>query len=377
MADSRLVAYIQEQLRNGFSAATIKNALIQNNYPLQEIEAAFQAIGGVSQQQMQQLTAYLKQNLAKGYSAQQLQQYLFQQGYSPHVVSSALKQATRKPTKILFVIFLILLIIGVVAAAAWLYLNIEQETPAEISFSIGLDVDTVAPGDTLYIRNDFLNFPLQREYPMTIYYTITDEYGTEKDSWQTSMGITDALIKNTKQSISRYLAAGLYTLTAQMNYGSTSKQAAVQFTVSADEEKIAQAEQRAEETPPETVSVETTEEPEIVETASETAVSGQDDYVNLAHAKEIAVTDPASAIHYCDMISTQTKIDECYWNVAKLSGDKSYCEKVIADHTRDACWIGFAFDKNDYSVCENIANPFIKQSCDQLKKVAELKAMQQ
>ena len=111
-------------------------------------------------------------------------------------------------------------------------------------------------------------------------------------------------------------------------------------------------------------------------TNTEKLATGSDDYVNYNTAKELAATDAAGATQYCDSIVSATKKDECYWAVAKASGDKSYCGTIVADNTRDACWIGFAFDKNDYTVCDEIANPFIKQSCQQLEKVNELKALQ-
>ncbi len=387
MVDSSLISYIQQQLRNGYDANTIKNALLQNNYPPQEIDAAFQALSGVSPQQVQQLATYIKQNLAQGYSLQQIQQFLLQQGYPPAAVQQAFQKALKKPfkvsTKSILIVFLSLLIIAIVAATAWFFMNIQTTTEPEISFGINVDLDAVAPGNMLYINNDFVNFPQTRQYPITIYYVLNDDTQTRIDSWQISMGATDPLLKNTKYSVSRTTTSGEYTIDATMNYGTISRQASTAFTVTASKEEIAAAEQRAEEKAAEEAEEaeeqeeeETTETSETVETTYESTVPGQDDYKNLASAKEIAATDPTTAIGYCDLISTQTKMDECYWSVAKTSGDKTYCQTIVADHTRDACWIGFAFDKSDYTVCENIANPFIKQSCDQLKKVAELKAMQ-
>ena len=382
MVDSRLVSYIQEQLRNGHDASSIRGLLLQNNYPTKDIDAAFQAIGGVSKQQIHQLAGYIKQNTAKGYSGQQIQQFLIQQGYPQTAVNSAFQQAMKKPfvlpVKTLLITFLIILIITALGATVWFFMNIETTATLEPAFSISLDIDTLAPEDTLYINNDFTNFPQTRKYSITIYYTLNNKSQTRIDSWQISMGASDALLKNTKYVIPRTTTPGIYSVDATLNYGTLSRQASADFTVSVNEEEIAAAEVRSETTQEKTPEQET-EKPttiEVVETTYESTVPGQDDYKNLANAKEIAPTDPATALQYCALISTQTKIDECYWNVAKLSGDKSYCEIIVADHTRDSCWIGFAFEQNDYTVCENIANPFLKQSCDQLKKVAELKAMQ-
>ncbi|MFA6887885.1 MAG: hypothetical protein WC254_00130 [Candidatus Woesearchaeota archaeon] len=381
MVDSRLVSYIQQQLKNGYDIAIIRNSLLQNNYPPEEIDAAFQSLGGISKQQIQQLTEYIKQNITKGYSGQQIQQFLLQQGYPSTAINNAYQQAMKKSfglsVKTLLIAFLIILVIAALGATAWFFMNMEPTVKQEPSFSISLDIDTVAPGDTLYVNNDFTYFPSIREYPITVYYTLNDNTQTRIDSWQISMGTSDALLKNTKYIIPRTTISGTYTLDATMNYGTLSRQASALFTVSIDQEEIAAAEVRSETTQEETSEPATTKTIEVVETATETIIPGQDDYKNLAFAKESAPTDPATALQYCALISTQTKIDECYWNVAKLSTDKSYCEIIVADHTRDSCWIGFAFEQNDYSVCEEISNPFLKQSCDQLKKVAELKAMQE
>ncbi|MEK6868266.1 MAG: hypothetical protein AABX98_05595, partial [Nanoarchaeota archaeon] len=236
----------------------------------------------------------------------------------------------------------------------------------------------------------------KRETSIQLYYTINEkETLTRVDSWQLSMGISDTLIKNTKRTILTSLDPGEYELNVKMNYASTSKQIYEYFTVSVDEDELQKAEEAAEEKTEETrtteedvvVEEEAGEEDEeeaeqttdeettaVVETTSETNVIGEDDYVNLAAAKELAETDSVSAARYCELIQSLSKTDDCYWAVARLSGDKSYCESVVSDVTRDSCWIGFALNNQDYTVCENIGNPFIKQNCENQEKIAELQA---
>ncbi len=405
MVDGRLTNYIQQQLHAGFSLEVIRNAMLQGGYAAQEVDAAIDYVQHATRtaplqqqtqfvQQEEMLVNYVRQYLKQGYTLAQIQAFLLQNRYPPFIVEKAIADAQSQqkkgfslprlslPTpKSLFIVFLILLIVAVVVGTAWFFLNTTPTTETPVDFDVTLDIDTVAPGDTLYINNDFINFPSKRIYPITLYYTINDkETLTRVDSWQLSFGITDSF-KNEKHTILRTIAPGDYELDVKMSYGTTSKDGQVDFTVSTNEEEIATAEQEAEttqatseqttETTPSETPQETT--PETVVTTTEKLATGEDDYVNYNSAKELATTDAAGATQYCDLIILQTKKDECYWAVAKSSGDKSYCSTIVADNTRDACWVGFAFDKNDYTVCDEIANPFIKQSCQQLEKVNELK----
>ncbi len=415
MVDARLFSYVQQQIQAGYDANTIRNYLLQNGYPQNEVDAVFQALRGgrnaqplakQPQTQAEMLVNYFKQYMQQGYSAEQVQTFLLQNGYPANSVAEAKEKATKKgfqfpsmqlpSKKAILVLFLLLLIAGAIAATAWFFMNLETEEEPEIDFDVSIAVDVVAPGETLYINNDFINFPEKRPYSITIYYTINEKQTlTRVDTWQVSVDTTDSILeaKSVKHTILRTTEPGEYELNVKVSYGTTTKQLYEYFTVSTSEEEIASAEEVAveQEVQQEEAVVEETETQEtageeeeaapeeteeVVEATSEAGIPSSNDYVNLATAKEVAKTDAAAAAEYCAAISTLTQQDDCYWNVAKNSGDKTYCENVVADHTRDACWIGFAFDKADYTVCDNISNPFIKQSCEQLEKVAELQAMQ-
>lgn len=409
MVDGKLTNYIQQQLHAGFSLEVIQTALLQGGYPQQEIDLAVEYVQHATKnaplqqqtqfrQQEEMLVNYVKQYLKQGYTLQQIETFLLQNRYPPFIVQKAIADAQQQrkgislprisfpSSKTLFIAFLILLIIAAIAGTAWFFINTTTSQEQPVAFGVTLDIDTVAPGETLYINNDFINFPSKRQYPITLYYTISDKKTlTRVDSWQLSFAINDKF-KNEKHTILRTIAPGEYELDVKMSYGISSKDARVDFTVSANPQEIAAAQhaeisQTAQQTAAtETITEETqptttasTPPPETVVTTTEKLATGEDDYVNYNTAKELAVTDAVGATQYCDLIVSVTKKDECYWAVAKASGDKSYCTTIVADNTRDACWIGFAFDKNDYTVCDEIANPFIKQSCQQLEKVNELK----
>ncbi len=419
MIDTRLLSYIQQQLQSGYDIAAIRSALLQGGYPQQTVDETIQYLThgqqtqsvqpqqtpqpSFSSQQKEQLRNYCRQYLNQGYSVEQIQQFLLQNRYPPALIKEVLAVSQKKqfqfpkPTaKTVFMGLLFFLIVAVVGATVWFFMNIEEGEREEVDFDVSLDIDTVAPGETLYINNDFINFPEKRETSIQLYYTINEkETLTRVDSWQLSMGISDALIKSTKRTVLKTLDPGEYELNVKMNYASTSKQIYEYFTVSVDEEELQKAEAAAEEEKTEGVTREKEEEAEqeteeadeeeteetaeegreeVVETTTETNVIGEDDYVNLAAAKELAEIDSAAAAQYCELIQSLSKTDDCYWAVARLSSDKSYCESVVSDVTRDSCWIGFALNNQDYTVCQNVGNPFIKQNCENQQKIAELQA---
>jgi hypothetical protein len=401
MVDTSLVTYMQQQLKNGYDINTIRSFLLKNGYPPAEVAAAIQSIQAQQQRQtaapaqQKMLVGYIKQSLQQGYTPQQIQTTLLQRGYPSFIVQQAMSSALKKPfsipiphfsKKMLLITLLSLLILLILAAIVWLYLNTELKEEVEIDFEISIDIDTLAPGDILYVTNDFIRFPEEREYPITIYYTISDkETVTREDSWQISFDQTEPLERSVKYGLTRTIAPGAYELSAKMNYGSISKQAYDSFTISVDEEELEAAEAAAQEQGVEEVGAEEGEEiktaeetekeedvTEEVEVVSERGVPTAEDYENYAAAKSLASTDSTTAATYCTAISTASKKDDCYSAVARTSGQKEYCEEIISDPTRDSCYLGFAFNKGDYTVCDKIANPFSKQSCKQLEQAATL-----
>jgi hypothetical protein len=406
MVDIRLVNYIQQQVQVGYDLQTIRTFLLTNGYQQQAVDEAIQFIQKPQRpkkqpSQEQLLVTYIKKYMQQGYTAQQIQQTLLQRGYPPFTVQKAIKKATKKgfslphialpnvSKRTLLIIVLLILIIISILGIGWFFLNTDFSQEEDVNFDISVDIDTLAPGDILYITNDFINFPDDREYPITIYYTMSDrDTLTRADSWQISFDRDEVLTKSEKHGLERDITVGDYELNAKMSYGSTSIQAYAYFSISADEDALEEAEQTAvnqesnntetgdtteqTETDGTTKIDETTDVDEVVEVTSEYEVISSDDFVNYATAKDLAETDAEGAAQYCMAINDATKKDECYSAVARNSGEKSYCTEVISDPTRDACLIAFAFNKNDFTVCPDIANPFIKQSCEQLEQVSML-----
>ena len=390
MVDVRLVNYIKEQLSHGYDINTIRTFLIKNGYGQGDVDSAIQYLQAGQKRsydqpsQVKMLVSYVKQYLVQGYSPAQIEEWLVQKGYPEYTVQKAVTKALKKELgfrlpskKIILVIFLILLIIVSVAGIAWFFMNIDFKETTEVNYDVSIDIDTLAPGDVLYITNDFIDFPDERDYPITIYYTINDKNTlTREDSWQISFSRDEVLEKTTKYGLERTIPAGEYELNAKMNYGTTSKQAYAYFTITVDEEELIVAEEEVvkEESIPEEQLIQDDEKivEEEVEVTLEMNVITSNDFENYAIAKDLAGEDAVSASQYCEQIEYPSKKDECYSAVARNSGDKEYCAEVISDPTRDACYIDFAFNKGDYTVCGMIANPFIKQSCEQLEQVSQM-----
>src|SRR3989338_4107301 len=111
MVDARLFSYVQQQLNAGYDANTIRNYLLQNRYPRNEVDAVFQAIQqgqrpssssfqarqqSPQQGQIATLTNYFKQYMRQGYSAEQVQTFLLQNGYPQNIVAAAKEKARKK-----------------------------------------------------------------------------------------------------------------------------------------------------------------------------------------------------------------------------------------------------------------------------------------
>lgn len=74
----------------------------------------------------------------------------------------------------------------------------------------------------------------------------------------------------------------------------------------------------------------------------------------------------------CLNIEDQSYKDSCYKEFATENRNSDVCSKIIKDSKRDQCYMDFA-TKGDYTVCDKLVNKYLKQSCDSLKKLSEVK----
>ncbi|MBW2974472.1 hypothetical protein KY366_02025 [Candidatus Woesearchaeota archaeon] len=75
----------------------------------------------------------------------------------------------------------------------------------------------------------------------------------------------------------------------------------------------------------------------------------------------------------CSSIEDDSYKDKCYKESAASSRNNEVCSKISKDSKRDQCYMDFA-TKGDYTVCDKLVNKYLKQSCESLKKLSEVKA---
>ncbi len=64
--------------------------------------------------------------------------------------------------------------------------------------------------------------------------------------------------------------------------------------------------------------------------------------------------------------------DSCYKEYATTKRDSDTCSRIVKDSKRDQCYMDFA-NKGDYTICDKLVNKYLKQGCDSLKKLSEVK----
>ncbi|MBD3163661.1 hypothetical protein GF323_00505 [Candidatus Woesearchaeota archaeon] len=71
----------------------------------------------------------------------------------------------------------------------------------------------------------------------------------------------------------------------------------------------------------------------------------------------------------CDRIGEQRLREKCFFNVAKSLDNKLLCENIQHEDRRNSCYVYFA-SNGDYSVCDKITNEYVRKSCNTLKQTA-------
>lgn len=119
---------------------------------------------------------------------------------------------------------------------------------------------------------------------------------------------------------------------------------------------------------------------------------------NLEDIKELAKSNPSTALQKCNQIEVpdlrgtcisnigevqrnknycskinNTRIKNlCFSNIAKSTNDNTICREISEDGIRDSCYMTFVLDNDDYSVCNKITNKALTQSCESLRQLHQL-----
>lgn len=91
----------------------------------------------------------------------------------------------------------------------------------------------------------------------------------------------------------------------------------------------------------------------------------------LDKARALAAKDQDEGGEFCDSVSDDKKRDECFRIIAYDTKNKIFCNYISVSNRRDTCYMNFAMEHYDYSVCSKINDPYLKRSCNALKKRPE------
>lgn len=420
MPDQRIITYIQQGLQKGFSLQQIQQNLLRNGYSQQQILEACNAMQQAQQAQqkqsqpiqpqktaketkesIEQLAAFITAQLKQGYALQQVQQYLLQQGYSQQQITQATnsvynvqqqKQQTKLPTikfnaKLLVSALFILMIIAAIAAAVWYFLPTAKEIPLKVN--IILDQKNVQPGQTLYFSTKITGLSEKRKENVVIKFTVIDETTKQNiDQWEEQYKPTDIIKTNMKYTVPAKTKPGNYKLSLQTTYDKKTAEASASLNIILQTTETTcfdgKKNQNEDDTDcggickPCTVvqAAEEVEDYTFVETPSITAAQPTDTEKELFNKATNALSAD-EGVDLCKQIATMYNQYQCVHDLAQKFDQARICEEITqqdeaATSTRDRCYYNFVVTKNDFTLCDKFTNPYIIQTCYNLKKIDEI-----
>lgn len=407
MADQRLVDYIKKQKQAGYSNKQLKDYLIQNGYNSDVIKDALKAAGKHAKPEKNALVPYVKKYLGQGYTAQGIRNFLIQKGYPAGQVDDAIHAATHPKVthiiefspKVIATILVVILGLGLIGASLYYFIGMEKAPDLELlDYSISIQQTAIEPGGVLYFTNNFVNFGTDRRYDISVEYFITNrDTGEEIEAWKELFAIDTVLTKQMSFNVPDDLTPGNYMVTGEVSYGDFTEDAYRTFKVielgpeescfdgimNQDEtsvdcggvceacESCFDSVQNQDETSIDCGGVCDPCEEEPVEVTVEEPVVVEEEEYDQAYVLGLAEQDPSTAAEFCQGYADTDNKDSCLGDVADMADDYTYCHDIISDLSRDDCYMAFAYEK-DFGACEYIANPFVKQSCNQLEDVNDI-----
>lgn len=349
------------------------------------------------------LKKYISQREQQGYSRASIEQALLNAGYPPKDISEAFGEGRKIGTKMLLIIFLILL--GAALAIIFV-LKITQQPPAEITQRTELFSTEAEPGGKL-ILTTILENPGGRQVSGLIDYIIQGPEGT-------LLSETDEFSMQERKSIPKEITIpddalqGAYTLRTTIKYNDKTSEGTVNFKIAEEtlKQKPAELEEKEEIqeiieeqascptncddydfcTVDDCVDGKCVSEPIVPCCGNNKCEDGESER-NCAldcaerppnpeqikqEATEKAATSLSAAISTCQTLNQQAYIDSCLLEVSETTKSKETCELIAGDEIRDACYIPFAYD-NDFSVCNKISNSITRNTCHTLNEINEIK----
>ncbi len=348
------------------------------------------------------LVEYIQNLLRQGYDAETIRSTLLNAGYSPYDVNMALRAAgapVKKTisTKTLIIAFSVILALALIVL---IVLRMSQPEPASLGFNVNLFSTEVGPGQDLIVNAEIQN-PSGRKISGLIDYEVAGPAGkivskTESFSVERQTSIPTAISLPSA-------VPGSYSLVAILSYAGKTSQLSRSFKVVSKavpapevlKERTVEAARAVQLTCPggcedfnfcttdscvSGVCVSSPVVPccgntvcEVGENVNNCQIDCSDRPVTpneiIEKAKSAAGSDLSRAENICDSIVLRPYVDSCLADISAVSDSKSPCSAIVDSGKRDSCYMPFAYD-GDFSVCSELTNPYMVNACTSLASLS-------
>ena len=344
------------------------------------------------------LIKYIQEQIKIGYDAQTIRGYLLKYGYSASDVDEAIKEVYRPEVRHVVhfspttMISIVSIFVGLIVVSFVFYNLMSSKTP-ETLLDLNLDgiKTTVKPGEDVTFIVEIDNLGSAKRYDVSLKYEVihlkTSEVLTFKEE---TMAIETKGSKQININIPSDAAIGDYVLRAIATYDG--QRAVATLPVEIEEgEFVEEPEEEPVEEPEEEIPEEVEEETGVTDALTT--------FETLEKVEKIAKQNKREAEKLCNKLVLQTSRDLCFNKIAEVLGDRTYCEKVNDERTKDVCisnvakivdkseiceeitkdsrkdncYMSFVTGgKKDYTVCVKVTNQYLKQSCESLKQLSKL-----
>jgi len=280
IVNQQLVKYVKQNLSSGYSAAVLRQTLINSGYNAQDVDAALNIAQGYQQQYAEpaqpetvqetlqqtqsvyaspQLVQYIQQLLGQNYDINYIRSYLIKYGYQSNMIDSAINAASPQQAQqttqpivqqqteqahvkhtihfspgVIVAIFMILAVVGIATYFAPALFGQKAASPPSTLLDLSLEPvkTSLQPGNTLEFTHRIDNLGAQIRYDIKLTHKIidskTNDVVTEKSETVAieTRGITTARIK-----LPDDIEPGRYTLETTAIYDSQEAKASFSFKV--------------------------------------------------------------------------------------------------------------------------------------------------
>lgn len=88
--------------------------------------------------------------------------------------------------------------------------------------------------------------------------------------------------------------------------------------------------------------------------------------------ESLASKSPESIAQECQQIETEKNKDSCFNYLSKYSESSFYCIQIEASSLKDDCYVNYAYNTNDYEKCNEIKDERKKENCEALEMQYQL-----